>query len=82
MKKMLLVLFSITFLVSVLFMVSCKKKETAQTEETVTETAGYGEKAEEAVKEAGEEETVTETAKVKEEREKVRSRVKDELERL
>jgi lipid-binding SYLF domain-containing protein len=86
MKKMLLVLFSITFLVSVLFMVSCKKKETAQTEETVTETAGYGEKAEEAVKEAGEEETVTETAgygeKVKEERGKVRSMAKDNLERL
>ena len=54
MKKMLLVLLSITFLVSVLFMGSCQKKETAQTEETVTETAGYGEKAEEAVKEAGE----------------------------
>ena len=54
MKKMLLVLLSITFLVSFLFMVSCKKKETAQTEETVTEIAGYGEKAEEAVKEAGE----------------------------
>ena len=48
MKKMLLVLLSITFLVSVLFMVSCQKKETAQTEQTVTETGGYGEKAEEA----------------------------------
>jgi len=48
MKKMLLVLLSITFLVSVLFMVSCQKKETTQTEETVTETGGYGEKAEEA----------------------------------
>ena len=54
MKKMLLVFLCITFLVSVLFMVSCQKKETAQTEETVTETAGYGEKAEETVKEAGE----------------------------
>ncbi len=54
MKKMLLVLLSITFLVSVLFMVSCQKKETTQTEETVIETGGYGEKAEEAIKEEGE----------------------------
>ena len=47
MKKMLLVLLSITFLVSFLFMVFCQKKVTAQTEETLTETAGYGEKAKE-----------------------------------
>ena len=47
MKKMLLVLLSITFLVSFLFMVFCQKIVTAQTEETLTETTGYGEKAKE-----------------------------------
>ncbi len=81
MKKMLLVLLSITFLVSFLFMVFCQKKVTAQTEETLTETAGYGEKAEESVKEAGEA-AGGYGEKAKEEREKVRSMAKDELERL
>jgi hypothetical protein len=54
MKKMLMVFLSV-MLVSGLFIVSCKKQEAPQTEETVTETEGYGEKAKEATPEEGEE---------------------------
>jgi len=57
MKKMLMVFLSVVFLVSALFMVSCQKKETAKTEETMTETAG-----EETMTETAGEETMTETA--------------------
>jgi len=43
MKKILLVLISITFLVSVLFIVSIQSQETAQEKEKVASASGYGE---------------------------------------
>jgi hypothetical protein len=51
MKKVLLVVLSLVFLASGLFIVSCKQQETAQ---EATEAPGYGEKAEEAAQGYGE----------------------------
>jgi hypothetical protein len=50
MKKVLLVVLSLVFLASGLFIVSCKQQETAQ---EATEAPGYGEKAEEAAQGKG-----------------------------
>ena len=43
MKKILLVLVSITFLVSVVFMVAIQSQETAKEKENIALSSGYGE---------------------------------------
>jgi hypothetical protein len=55
MKRILLMVLCF-MVISGLFLVSCKKQETPKTEETVTETEGYGEKEKEEVSGYGEKE--------------------------